>query len=282
MGCGTSVPKVIIPDPTAGQECKVLFKKTGTFSRDQYIYQDCDKEKKWLLMDKEGSLFSNPTYVLENFVRNNPNKKNEGQCLCTAKLEVTEAKTYGFSVKEDSDESEADSGEWGDGDSQSVTVKMKWKQVIKVKFYTDRERKEAIADVKVKAKGKAKKTTTTRKETVTNTDAEGNQTTEEVERVSVDIQKKVTRVIYTITSMKGEEEGKLPTITLQGKPNKAADKLRWESPVFTAEIDTKVGWGSDQIEVRTNWKNPTLGMLMGYIIAKDISPDDIKDKVAIP
>jgi hypothetical protein len=44
----------------------------------------------------------------------------------------------------------------------------------------------------------------------------------------------------------------------------------------------KIGWGSDQIEVHTNWKNPALGMLMGYIIAKDISPDDIKDKVAIP
>jgi hypothetical protein len=280
MGCGTSVPKVIIPDPTPGQECKVLFKKTGTFSRDQYVYQDCDKEKKWLLMDKEGSLFSNPTYTLENFVRDNPNKKNEGHCLCAAKLEVTEAKTYGFSVKEDSDESEADSGEWGDGDSSSVTVKMKWKQVVKVKFFSDRERKEHIADVKVKAKGKAKKTTTTTKETVTNTDADGNQTTQEVERVSVDIQKKVTRVIYTITEMKGEE-GKMPTITLHGKPNKSAEKLRWESPVFTAEIDQKIGWGSDQIEVHTNWKNPALGMLMGYIIAKDISPDDIKDKVVV-
>jgi hypothetical protein len=150
MGCGTSVPKVIIPDPTPGQECKVLFKKTGTFARDQYVYQDCDKEKKWLLMDKEGSLFSNPTYVLENFVRNNPQKKNEGVCLAAAKLEVTEAKTYGFSVKEDSDESEPDSGEWGDGDATSVTVKMKWKQVVKVKFFSDRERKECVAEVKVK------------------------------------------------------------------------------------------------------------------------------------
>jgi len=26
----------------------------------------------------------------------------------------------------------------------------------------------------------------------------------------------------------------------------------------------------------------TLGMLMGYVIAKEISPDDIKDKVNVP
>jgi len=195
-------------------------------------------------------------------------------------LEVTEAKTYGFSAHEDSDESEPDSGEWGDGDSSSVTVKMKWKQVVRVKFFSDRDRKNQIAEVKVKAKGKAKKTTTTTKETVTNTDSDGNQTTEEVERVAVDIQKKVTRVLYHITEMHGEE-GKLPPIELHGKPNKTADKLRWEGPVFRAEIDTK-GFASDQIEVHTNWKNPALGMLMGYIIAKDISPDDIKDKVVVP
>jgi len=282
MGCGSSAPKVIIPDPTPGQECKVLFKKTGMLARDQYIYQDMDKEKKWLFMDKEGSLFSNPTYVIENFVRGkNPNKKNEGECLCAAKLEVTEAKTYGFSAKEDSDSSEPDSGEWGDGTSTTVeTVKMKWKQVVRVKFYSDRDRKNQIAEVKVKAKGKAKKTTTTVMETVSSTDSEGNTTSQEVERKSVDIQKKVTKVVYNITEMKGEE-GKLPTIVLHGKPNKAADKLKWESPVFTAEIDQK-GFLSDQIQINTNWKNPCLGMLMGYIIAKDISPDDIKDKVAVP
>jgi len=214
-------------------------------------------------------------YVLENFVRNDPNKKNEGQCLCAAKLEVTEAKTYGFSVKEDSDSSEPDSGEWGE---ETTTVKMKWRQTVRVKFFTDRERNNHIATVKVKAKGKAKKTTT--RETVTSTDADGNETTQEIEKI--DIQKKVTKVKYTITEMKGEDEGKLPPITLRGKPNKNAAKLQWESPVFAAEIDPKIGFSSDQIEVRTNWKNPALGMLMGYIIAKDISPDDIKDKVAIP
>jgi len=280
MGCGTSVPKEIIPDPTPGQECKVLFKKTGMMSRDQYVFQDLNKEKKWLLMDKEGSLFSNPTYVLENFVRGkNPNKKNEGECLCAAKLEVTDAKTYGFETHEDSDSSEAESGEWGD-ESDVVVVKMKWQQGIKVKFYRDRERTNLIAEVKVKAKGKAKKTTKTTKETVTSTDDDGNSTSEEVEKEVVTIEKKVTKVKYTITELKGEEK-EMPPIKLVGKPNGKAGKLRWESPVFNAEIDPKVGFSSDQIEVHTSFKDPALGMLMGYIIAKDISPDDIKDRVAV-
>jgi len=280
MGCGTSVPKEIIPDPTPGQECKVLFKKTGMMSRDQYVYQDMNKEKKWLLMDKEGSLFSNPTYVLENFVRGkNPNKKDEGECLCAAKLEVTEAKTYGFSVHEDSDSSEDDSGEWVD-EVEVVVEKMKWRQAIKVKFYRDRERTNLIAEVKVKAKGKAKKTTKTTMETVSSTDADGNTTQSEVERVAVTIEKKCTKVKYTITELKGEEK-EMPHIKLVGKPNGKAGKLKWESHVFNAEIDPKIGFSSDQIEVHTNWKDPALGMLMGYIIAKDISPDDIKDRVAV-
>jgi hypothetical protein len=280
MGCGTSVPKEIIPDPTPGQECKVLFKKTGMMSRDQYVFQDLNKEKKWLLMDKEGSLFSNPVYVLENFVRGkNPNKKNEGECLCSAKLEVTEAKTYGFETHEDSDSSEAESGEWG-AEADVVVVKMKWKQGIKVKFFRDRERTNLIAEVKVKAKGKAKKTTKTTMETVTTTDADGNSSSEQVERVAVNIEKKVTKVKYTITELKGEEK-EMPPIKLVGKPNGKAGKLKWESPVFNAEIDPKVGFASDQIEVHTNFKDPALGMLMGYIIAKDISPDDIKDKVVV-
>jgi len=192
---------------------------------------------------------------------------------------VTEAKTYGFETHEDSDSSEGDSGEWGE-EADVVVVKMKWRQGIKVKFYRDRERTDLIAEVKVKAKGKAKKTTKTTMETVTKTDEDGNSSSEEVERVAVTIEKKVTKVKYTITELKGEEK-EMPPITMAGKPNGKAGKLKWESPVFSAEIDPKGGFSSDQIEVNTKWKNPALGMLMGYIIAKDISPDDIKDKVVV-
>jgi len=282
MGCGNSAPKVIIPDPTPGQECKVLFKKTGMMSRDQYVYQDMDKEKKWLLMDKEGSLFSNPTYVLENFVRGkNPNKKDQGECLCAAKLEVTEAKTYGHHTKEDSDSSEDSSGEWGEI-AETTTEKMKWRQAVTVKFFSDRDHNDLIAKVKVKAKGKARRTTKKTMETVVSMDADGNEQRQEVERVQVNIDKKCNKVKYVITELKGwTDEKEMPKIKLHGKPNGKAEKLKWESPLFTAEIDTKIGYSSDQIEVHTNWQNPALGMLMGYIIAKDISPDDIKDKVVV-
>lgn len=275
MGCGaSSVPDVIIPDPTPGQACDVLFKKTGMFARDQNVFFDKDETKKWLLMDKSGSLFSNPTYILENFVRTNPDKKNEGECLVSAKLDVTDCKTYGHENHSDSDSSGSDSS--ADVEYEVEVVKMKWAQAVKIKFYSDRDRSKCIAVVKVKAKGKAKKTTTT--ETYTSTDSEGNES--EQMRQNIAIEKKCKKVKYTITEMEGEEEGSYPKIELGGKLNGKASKLEWKSECFTAEIDAN-GWGSDKIEVKSSWKNPALGMLMGYIIAKDVSPDDIKDNVSV-
>jgi len=279
MGCcdsKSSVPDVIIPDPEPGEKCKVLFKKNGMMSRDQNVFKDCDKSQKWLMMDKEGSFWKNPTYILENFVRDD---KGNGKVLCSAKLEVTAAKTYGHKEKADSDSSSEDSS-----DSQStvetVVTKMKWAQEIKVKFYSDRDRTDQIAEVKVKAKGKAKKTVVTTTEEVEDKDEEGNVTgTHEEERVKTDIEKKVKKVKYVIKSIKGEEEP--PKIKLKGKPNKSAYKLEWEGDVFQAEIDSAGFFGSEEIEVKTSWKNPGLGMLMGYVIAKEISPDDIKDRVSV-
>lgn len=277
MGCGSSsIPDVIIPDPEAGQTCKVLFKKTGMFSKDQNVYQDCDKDKKWLMMDKEGGFWSNPTYVLENFVR--PEGEKRGQCLVSAKLDVCEAKTYGREVHEDSDSSSDDSDD-DEGETDRVVAKMKWAQKIKVKFYSDRERNNKIAEIKVKAKGKAKKTVTTKRRMVEDKDAEGNVTGEHEEAdVKTKIEKKVKKVKYVIEELEGEEE--CPKIVLKGKPNKSAYKLEWEGDVFQAEIESS-NWGAQEIEVKTSYKNPALGMLMGYIVAKDISPDDIMDKVAV-
>ena len=124
MGCGSSsVPAVIIPDPEPGQKCNVLFKKTGMFARDQNVFQDCDTDKKWLMMDKEGSLFSNPTYILENFVRKIVDGKaaKRGECLCAAKLKITECKSYGHETHEDSDSSGSDSDS-GEGEVHLVEV----------------------------------------------------------------------------------------------------------------------------------------------------------------
>jgi hypothetical protein len=268
MGCGSSsVPDVIIPDPKPGDKCKVLFKKTGMFASDQNVFQDCDTTKKWLMMDKEGSLFSNPTYTLENFVREDGSKR--GQPLCFAKLKITEAKTYGRECHEDSDSSSADST---DGEVEETVEKMKWAQAVKVEFFSDKTESEKIAVIKVKAKGKAKKTTTV----TTTTDEEGNEQTS----TTFDIDKKIKKVKYVITEMKGIDKADLPPITLEGKPNKSAYKLKWTGPVFQAEIDSS-GWTSQEIEVETDYSNPALGMLMGYVIAKEISPDDIMDKVSV-
>jgi len=273
--CGSSsVPDVIIPDPTPGQKCHVLFKKTGMFARDQNVFMDCDKEKKWLMMDKEGSFFSNPTYVLENFVRKVDEKGKQskrGECLCAAKLKITECKTYGHETHEDSDSSSEDSS---DGEVTEEVTKMKWAQAVKVEFFSDREMKDEIATLKVKAKGKAKRTKITKE--VEDHDDEGNVTGTH-EEISYEFDKKIKKVKYMIKELKGEEE--MPKVTLEGKPNKSAYKLKWAGDVFQAEIESS-NWGAQEIEVKTEFKNPALGMLMGYITAKEISPDDILDKVS--
>lgn len=277
MGCGASqVPDVIIPDPVAGQNCKVLFKQSGFLSRDQYVYQDSDKTKKWLFMDKSGSIFENPKYCLENFVRGShpSGDKSFGQELCCAKMDVTECRTYGENAHEDSDSS--DDEDFDDNtDSRSVVTKCKWAQAVKVKFYKDRAHTQTIAVLKVKAKGKGKSVAT--RTTTTSTDADGNQSTQE--SVSVQKEVKCTKLKYTMSEMASWDSSTLPTITMSGKLNGSAKHLKWESPLFTAELDTKL-FSSDSVEVKTTCAG--FGMLVGYIVAKDISPDDIKGRVNVP
>jgi len=276
-GCGSSsVPDIIIPDPEGGKEHKVLFKKQGMFAKDQYVYQDYDTSKKWLFLDKEGGLFTQPKYWLENFIR--PEGSKKGEVLCSAQLNLTKFKKYGFESDEDSDSDISDSSD----DNIEATMKkekFKWAQTIEVLFFNSRDFDTVIAKVKVKAKGKAKKCTQTIVRTVEDHDEEGNKTGEHEEtEVNVEIEKKVKKVKYTITDMKGEEE--MPKINLKGKPNKSAYKLEWSGPLFESEIDSSM-FGSPEIKVKTSWKNAALGMLMGYIITKDISPDDIKDNVVV-
>jgi len=110
-------------------------------------------------------------------------------------------------------------------------------------------------------------------------DDEGNVTGEHEEvDVRNEISKKCKKVKYVITEMEGEEE--IPKIELKGKPSKSAYSLKWTGPVFQAEIESS-GWFSQEIEVETSWKNPALGMLMGYVVAKEISPDDICDRITV-
>lgn len=146
-----------------------------------------------------------------------------------------------------------------------------------MKFYKDRAHTQVIAVLKVKAKGKAKSTAT--RTTTTTQDADGNPQTES--SVSVQKEVKCTKLKYTLSEMANEDPRNLPQITMKGKLNGSAKHLEWVSPIFTAEVNPKV-FSSDSVEVKTNWKDPSFGMLLGYIVAKDISPDDIKDRVVVP
>jgi len=271
------VPDIIIPDPEPGQKCHVLFKKQGMFAKDQEVYQDCDRTKKWLFLDKEGGFLSNPSYWLDNYNRSEGSKF--GETLCSAKLHIDKFKKYDVKAKMDSDSSGSNSSN-SDIEVNVHKIKFKWAQCIMVRFYDSRDMSKQIAVVKVKAKGKAKKTTTTTERTVEDHDEEGRVTGEHIETSThSEIKKKVKKVKYTITELDGSKED-LPEIKLKGKPNGSNYKMEWEGPVFQAEIESS-NWGSTEIEVKTEWKNPALGMLMGYIIAKEISPDDIKDNVHI-
>lgn len=259
--CGSSVPDVIIPDPVDGEKHQVLIKPTGMLSRDQYVYQDMDKEKKWLFLDKDGGIFSNPHYYLENFVRDE-NKK--GKVLCSAKVDITELNKASDGVSYDSDPSDyTDSDDEDDVDV--ITEKFKWTQKIKIKFYSDREQNTKIAEMKVKAKGKAKKVTVV----TTTTNEEG----EEEEHQSSTVTKKVKKIIYLMEECEGVDE--MPELKMKGKISGNEANLSWESPLFEASIDGR------EVTVTTSWKNSALGMLAGYICAKELAPQDIADNVTI-
>ena len=99
--------------------------------------------------------------------------KSFGQLLTELKkLDITECRTYGATVHEDSDSSDGSDFENDGQERNVVVVKCKWAQAVKVKFYKDRSHSTAIAVLKVKAKGKGKAVTTT----TTSTDSEGNET----------------------------------------------------------------------------------------------------------
>jgi len=265
MGCcESSVPDVIIPDPEPGQKCDVLIKPIGMLSRDQYVYQDKDDTKKWLFLDKAGSLFSNPKFYLENFVRDD-NKK--GQMLCAATIEICELNKCSKGEHVDSDASEYSDSSI-EGEVEVTVEKFKWAQKLKIKFYSDREMSKKICVLKVKAKGKAKKTTVT----TTTTDEEGN----EKENVSSSVDKKVKKLIYKILELEGEEEGKFPDVDLKGKLKHPEHELKWKGEgMFESRIE------GNKVHVETEYKHPGLGMLMGYICAKELAPNDISSNVHI-
>jgi hypothetical protein len=276
MGCGGSkVPREILPDPTAGQENKFLCKKKSVFGSDFEVFKDFDDKKKWLFIDKKGSIFKDPVYILENYVREEG--KKFGQTLCAAKIGDAKVKIYGADAHEDSDASQdysVSGGEDGEGgmsvDKSTVVTNMKWAQTLKVKFYSDRERKVQIAEMKVKAKGKAKKKVTT----VTVTDDEGNSSSSE----KTDIKKKVKKLIYKFQFEPTVEGGAQYDVVLKGSLNGKESGLEWQSPLFHA---TTRGGFNQKAEIVTSFSNPGLGLLVGFLCAVELAPQDIADNVKV-
>jgi len=260
---GSSVPKVIIPDPENGKEYKVLCKKAGMMSSDFEVFQDCDDKKKWLFIDKKGSIWKDPKYILENYVRD---EKKQGKVLASAKIGDANVKVYGHETHEDSDGSDDYSADSGD-EADVQTTKMKWAQKLKVKLYSDREMKTQVAEVVVKAKGKAKKI----ERTVTSTDEEGNESSS----TSVDVKKKVKKMIYKLHFMDGKDDCE---IHLKGKFNGKESDLVWTCPVF--EASTK-GFFNPKVTISTKWKDTGFAFLLGFITAAELAPNDIADNVKV-
>ncbi len=68
-------------------------------------------------------------------------------------------------------------------------------------------------------------------------------------------------------------------IVIQGSVNKSSDKLVWECPLFRAEIH---GRGlSEKARIETREGNPAVNAIIGYIVAMELSPDDIRSKARL-
>jgi hypothetical protein len=269
MGCGASkAPDVILPDPVGA--CTVYCEKQGTFARDYEFFQNDKDGPKWLFLDKQGSPFSDDAkFVLENYVRNNPEKKNEGECLATCKFDTIDAgcyKQYGFEGDGIVDSDDSD-GYSDDSDDEEQEQKGKWSFKCKCKFWTDREKTNLAAVLRVKAKGKAKRKVTFG----VATDAEGNET----ETHSVHEKKKIKKFIYKLTVGADEDTGEKVPINLEGSVNKKETKLDWVSPMFEASL--KGGFFSPKPTISVKEGNWTAGiaMLIGFITCMEFSPDDV-------
>jgi len=269
MGCGaSSVPKEIIPDPEPGKEHKFLCKKQGLMASDFEVFKDFDEKQKWLFIDKKGSLFKDPIYILENYVR--AEGKKFGQELCVAKIGDAKVKIYGAESHEDSDNSDGYSVSGDESESSTVVTKMKWAQTLKVKFFTDRKLEHKFAEMKVKAKGKAKKKETT----TTVTDEEGNESSS----TRTDITKKVKKLIYKFEYEPEVEGGAKFEIHVKGKLNGKEADLDWVCDMFTAQ--TK-GFFNPKAKITTTYKNPGLALLCGFLCAVELSPNDIAANVVV-
>jgi len=273
----SEVPETIIPDPQLGEDCTFYCKKVGLFSKDFEVYRDeAKEEEKWLIIDTEGSIFDDNAYIaVENFVRPEGGKIGDGETQCYAVLDKLGYDNYHYydgEVDVDSDDSDystdSSAGE-EDVDVLVVKQKTKWKVKTTVKFFTDKSCSAPVAELKVKAKGKAKQ-----KDTLVRTEMEDGSVEEHHE---YEKKTKVKKFFYKLEMADGNE---VP-IEIEGNWNKHSDRgMVWRSPCFEASIG---GFIKPEPTVSvTEGAHPTLWLLIGFVAAHRLSPDDVKSNCRPP
>jgi len=266
-------PEDIVPDPTGA--ATFFLCKQGLLSSNYKVHQDDKHGKLWMLLRKHGKWGSDDClFVLENFVRTNPEKKDEGQALAVCKFDTLDAdayKQYASTSHDDSDnsdgysiDSDPDDGDWGD-----TVQRTKWRFKTKSKFYTDRSRKDHVFSLTTKAKGKSR-----REVDFHTSEQDGQQTT----TVSVSYKHKVKKLIYTLTpvlkSPEGAEvDGPGVPVELHGSLNKNPSGLKWVSPMFSADLK---GRFIQEVTVKANEGfPPAMSCLIAYVLTIELSPDDV-------
>eukprot|EP01006_Ploeotia_vitrea_P053898 TRINITY_DN67825_c5_g3_i1.p1 TRINITY_DN67825_c5_g3~~TRINITY_DN67825_c5_g3_i1.p1 ORF type:complete len:400 (-),score=30.35 TRINITY_DN67825_c5_g3_i1:164-1363(-) len=250
--------------------------EAGTLPRAPY------PDQQWLYIDKCGSIFKDPKYVIENY-----NKPRD--CLISGKGDDAKVKCYGAAAHEDSDSSDdSDSDDGGHTigyrrawpTEEGHALKFKWALGNKVKIYRDRERKERIGKLKVKAKGSAKRICHWK----TFRDSEGNPE----QRPQWDHVASIKKMKYTLKLGEGEDaqhikvkvKGDLKEVRYS--PDEWAMRegddtyVKWESELFTATVRRS---GKVKVRIHPSSHPPALALLVAFLCTVEMAPTDLLEDV---
>jgi len=269
--CSTesSVPDRILDDPAG--PCEFFVTQLSAISSDYEVFEDEKNEKKWLLIDHSGDMWSDSCkFVVENYQRPEGGKIGTGQCLAAAEFEKINYKYYHWDtdvneVYEDSDGDDSDFSDSGDEEDLvgvEKEVKCSWKADAKINFFKDRECKEWLMKIKVKAKGKAKRI----ERHIEVDDGDGGKRT----KTTIDEKHKMKKFFYHL-----EVGGEKVEVDWKGKASQNAG-LKWDCDLFSTSIPT----GNFTLcpHVKTKSDNPGADLLLGFLIASQLKPTDFHDR----
>jgi len=267
MGCGSSVPDVIIPDPVEGQNNTFLCKSAGVFSGGNYeVFKDFDEDKKWLLIRREGSFWKGTsTYTVENFVRVEDSKK--GVPLAIAEMQPLQVRFYDWWGRGlDSDMSDGYSPDeigW-DVEREYVQIqRTKWVAICLVVIRSAQTNVGTLT-LRVKAKGHAKRKEIRELRRDPNTNQESWHTRTEHF-------KKLKRFCYRLNDANGVP---IP-LAMTGWIN-APSTNTWESNLFHCETS---GFFSQKAKITTGVGLPALNLLIAFLCSIEMSPSDIVNQI---